>query len=58
MGTIWGQQGPGGPHVGPMDSAIWVLNAYEIALLAELKVVILTAWKLLQNDDVLVSVEG
>ena len=23
MGSIWGRQGPGGPHVGPMDFAIW-----------------------------------
>ena len=24
MGTIWGRQDPGGPHVGPMNFAIWV----------------------------------
>ena len=23
MGPIWGRQGPGGPHVGPMNFAIW-----------------------------------
>ena len=23
MGPIWGRQDPGGPHVGPMDFAIW-----------------------------------
>ena len=23
MGPIWGQQDPGGPHVGPMNFAIW-----------------------------------
>ena len=23
MGPIWGRQDPGGPHVGPMDLAIW-----------------------------------
>ena len=23
MGPIWGQQDPGGPHVGPMNHAIW-----------------------------------
>ena len=23
MGPIWGQQDPGGPHVGPMSLAIW-----------------------------------
>ena len=24
MGHIWGRQDPGGPHVGPMNFAIWV----------------------------------
>ena len=24
MGPIWGQQDPGGPHVGPLNFAIWV----------------------------------
>ena len=23
MGLIWGQQDPGGPHVGPMNFAVW-----------------------------------
>ena len=23
MGPIWGRQGPGGPHIGPMNFAIW-----------------------------------
>ena len=23
MGPIWGQRNPGGPHVGPMNFAIW-----------------------------------
>ena len=23
MGSIWGRQDPGGPHVGPMSFAIW-----------------------------------
>ena len=26
MGPIWGRQDPGGPHVGPMDFAIWVCS--------------------------------
>ena len=26
MGPIWGQQDPGGPHVGPMNFAIWDLT--------------------------------
>ena len=25
MGPIWGQQDSGGPHVGPMNLAIWEL---------------------------------
>ena len=25
MGPIWGRQDPGGPHVGPINIAIWVL---------------------------------
>ena len=24
MGPIWGRQDPAGPHVGPMNFAIWV----------------------------------
>ena len=24
MGLIWGRQDPGGPHVGPVNLAIWV----------------------------------
>ena len=24
MGPVWGRQNPGGPHVGPMNFAIWV----------------------------------
>ena len=32
MGPIWGQQDPGGPHVGPMNFAIWVyLQSVEYA---------------------------
>ena len=26
MGPIWGRQDPGGPHVGPMNFAMWVSN--------------------------------
>ena len=26
MGLIWGRQDPGGPHVGPMNFAIWGIN--------------------------------
>ena len=30
MGPIWGRQDPGGPHVGPMNFAIWVGPALEM----------------------------
>ena len=33
MGPIWGRQDPGGPHVGPMNFAIW---AYNIPLKTEM----------------------
>ena len=29
MGPIWGRQDPGGPHVGPMNFAIWVWFAKQ-----------------------------
>ena len=28
MGPIWGRQDPGGPHVGPMNFAIWAKNQW------------------------------
>ena len=30
MGPIWGRQDPGGPHVIPMNLAIWESLAYGI----------------------------
>ena len=31
MGLIWGRQDPGGPHVGPMNFAIWaVMRSFGI----------------------------
>ena len=33
MGPIWGRQDPGGPHVGPMDFAIWENPQNEIKIL-------------------------
>ena len=31
MGPIWGRQEPGGPHVGPMNFAIWVCTRQNTA---------------------------
>ena len=32
MGTTWGRQDPGGPHVGPMDLAIWELTGTDFMI--------------------------
>ena len=34
MGPIWGRQSPGGPHVGPMNLAIWedLLTPYGVTM--------------------------
>ena len=37
MGPIWGRQDPGGPHVGPMNFAIWVSMCSETSLTGILK---------------------
>ena len=29
MGHIWGRQDPGGPHVGPINFAIWVVTVFQ-----------------------------
>ena len=34
MGPIWGPQDPGGPHVGPMNCAIWVILMCKVAATA------------------------
>ena len=31
MGPIWGRQDPGGPHVGPMNLAIWGIMCHNIS---------------------------
>ena len=36
MGPIWGQQDPGGPHVGPMNLAIWDLGLTYVGTLVEI----------------------
>ena len=30
MGPIWGRQDPGGPHIGPMNLAIWVIAYWTL----------------------------
>ena len=30
MGPIWGRQDPGGPYVGPMNFAIWVVTQSKV----------------------------
>ena len=33
MGPIWGRQDPGGPHIGPMNFAIWGATSSKIIYL-------------------------
>ena len=40
MGPIWGRQDPGGPHVGPMNFAIW-----EVIACRQFEVEIHHSWK-------------
>ena len=36
MGTIWGQQDPGGPHVGPVNLVIWDTTVEWLLLFREI----------------------
>ena len=33
MGPIWGRQDPSGPHVGPMNFAIWVVSQFILGVI-------------------------
>ena len=35
MGPIWGRQDPGGPHVGPMNLAIWGIISISLWNISE-----------------------
>ena len=35
MGPIWGRHDPGGPHVDPMNLAIWVLLTIKFSFICE-----------------------
>ena len=39
MGPIWGRQDPGGPHVGPMNFAIWDSMEAAVAIMFVLPLV-------------------
>ena len=32
MGPIWGWQDPGGPHIGPMNFAVWGRMLYKMVI--------------------------
>ena len=42
MGAIWGREDPGGPHVGPMNFAIWVVVKGLSVVAVTLAVIIFT----------------
>ena len=51
MGPTWGQQDPGGPHVGPMNLAIWEgFSGDDLPLLTAPEDVIMTAFTATSND--------
>ena len=51
MGPLWGWQDPGGPHVGPMNSAIWVgLDPNDSFIAHQITYVSFTASKILQFE--------
>ena len=33
MGPIWGRQDPGGPHIGPMNFALWDTSQFPLSVL-------------------------
>ena len=49
MGPIWGRQAPGGPHVGPMNFAIWYPFAHHEVKLRVFIVSTLTHWGWVTN---------
>ena len=49
MGPIWGRQDPGGPHVGPMNFAIWDLIYWVIVQLLSIYVIALMEFSMKLN---------
>ena len=46
MGPIWGRQDPGGPHVGPLNFAIWDLfqdgtNSWSVVSISDISNILL-----------------
>ena len=54
MGPTWGQQDPGGPHVGPMNLAIWV-GSDNGKLLNKWQAIIWTIDAIYDNNIVMAS---
>ena len=58
MGPIWGWQDPGGPHVGPMNLAIWVYisdrNGWCITKLTLLELRLQYYWKTMFSQRLLI----
>ena len=45
MEPIWGRQDPGGPHVGPMNFAIWDASILHVNMLSEINRMVLLQWR-------------
>ena len=54
MGPIWGRQDPGGPHVGPMNFAIWAI--YLVDSMMSLMVSLVTTSRMQQCLNVLTDI--
>ena len=53
MGPIWGQQDAGGPHVGPMNLAIW--DSYFVYMILKILLTKYTTLLFLMNDEYLLQ---
>ena len=50
MGPIWGRQDPGGPHVVPMNFAIWVSSLQMLAFVPHSRMYMHDGHELCAND--------
>ena len=53
MGPIWGPQDPSGPHVGPMDFAIWDCNIWSYGTYGDLNTIESSQLYVIQDEWVI-----
>ena len=58
MGPTWARQDPGGPHVGPMDLAIWGVIGFSVKKIDSAGPHWLSTWNLMMSTrDAVLSIE-